>query len=341
MADRYAFDLPKEFIAQKPLEKRDQSNLMEWKEGKIMHRKFYQLKDYFQRNDVLVLNDSRVLSNLLEGRKVSGGRIRLLCLQEVDDARWECLVMGKRIREGLKFIIGDGSLEGTLEKQILEGRFIVQFDGQIGFRKALEEFGSVPLPEYIEDISPSFDFERYQTCFGMKEGSIAAPTAGLHFSKTLLEDLKSRDVKIRFITLHISIGTILRIKTGDLSSHKMYPEFVHVSSSVADVINQARADGRRIFVVGTTCLKALECAADDAGILHSFEGDTDLFIYPGYRFKFQPDAFITNFHLPKSAPLLMTVALIGWERIQEMYEEAKRKKYRFYSFGDAMIYFRT
>ncbi|MHC1592309.1 MAG: tRNA preQ1(34) S-adenosylmethionine ribosyltransferase-isomerase QueA [Candidatus Helarchaeales archaeon] len=339
MIERFTYDLPRDFIAQKPLEKRDESNLLAWKDGRMSFLKFHQIVKFFEPGDVLVLNNSRVAPCLLKGRKMTGGAIRLLVLKRQDEKNWECLVLGKKIRPGVRFLIEDEDISGILERRVFEGRFIVRFSDDVDVMKLMHQHGTVPLPEYIKEVDPDFDFERYQTCFAKEEGSIAAPTAGLHFTEELLNQIKKIGVDVLFITLHVGIGTILRIKTDDLTRHKMPPEFIRVTPQVASIVNERRNQGSRVFVVGTTTLKALENSAGNDGLVHPFEGESDLFIHPEYQFKFIPDAFITNFHLPKSSPLLMTAALVGWERLLRMYEEAKKRNFRFYSFGDAMIYF--
>jgi S-adenosylmethionine:tRNA ribosyltransferase-isomerase len=325
--ENFEYDLPKELIAQKPLEVRDSSRLMVL-DGGMVHTSFNALPDYLKGGDVLVLNDSRVVKAKLMGRKKSGGRIELLMLKSKGDDGI-CLIRGKKIRVGTEIEIGNVTSEVT-EK--LETGFQVKFDEKIS--NILEKFGEAPLPYYIK--TPLMDSERYQTVFSEKKGSIAAPTAGLHFTEQLIHQIKKKGVKIAKITLHIGPSTFLPLRKGEKGQHN--PEYFTIEKKDAKILNQGWEDGS-IFAVGTTSVKALESATVD-GVITAGDGWSSLFITPGYEFRVPIKGMITNFHLPRSSLLMLVCALFGREKILKSYSEAVKKGYRFYSFGDAMLILR-
>ncbi len=326
---RYDFHLPEELIAQEPVEPRDHARLMVLKD-KIEHRFFYNLPEYMQDGDVLILNDTRVIKARLKGIKDTGGKVEILILEKLDDNYYRCLVKGKKIRPGTVLIFED--IRGVVQRKN-EGICDIEFNGDI--MGLARERGEVPLPPYIKN-PPRDAEEKYQTVFAKNEGAVAAPTAGLHFTQELLEKIKNKGVKIGYITLHVSYGTFKQIKSEDIRHHKMEEEYYIVSKEVADMINNR--DGR-LFAVGTTVTRALESSSKN-GIVYPSQGFTNIFIYPGYEFQSGIDALITNFHIPKSSLILLVTAFGGYQRIMEAYKIAIEKKYRFYSFGDAMLIFK-
>ncbi|MEM2925005.1 MAG: tRNA preQ1(34) S-adenosylmethionine ribosyltransferase-isomerase QueA [Methanocellales archaeon] len=323
----FDYPLPKDLIAQTPVEPRNASRLLvlDCKSGEVAHRSFADIVDYFQAGDILVLNDSRVLPAKIKGRKTTGGKVELLLIKKLDDA-WECLIKGRNIHPGKKLIFNE--LEAIVIESFGLGRFKVKFNCEIS-RELLAKIGSLPLPPYIK--KELRDEERYQTIYGRVNGSLASTTAGLHFTPELLRELEQRGVSIVFITLHIGISTFLPVR--DIQKHKMEAEYCRVQEETANKLNSAKG---KIVAVGTTVVKALESACIN-GKIQPFDGFTDLFIYPGYEFKAKIDALITNFHLPRSTLLMLVCAYAGRERILRAYEEAIAQRYRFYSFGDAML----
>lgn len=326
----FDYHLPRALIAQQPAEPRDSSRLMVIGES-IEHRRFYELVEYLQEGDVLVLNDTRVIPARLTGCKPTGGRVRALLLQEVErDTLWECFLQGKNIRPGLRLFF-NGTKAQVLERTP-EGRWLVRFKASA--RRLMEQVGEMPLPPYIKQELE--DSSRYQTVYAARQGSIAAPTAGLHFTEQLLEKIRNMGVVLTTITLHVGAGTFLPVRTEDVSRHRMHEEYVTVSQQSADEINNRSG---RLIVVGTTTLRALE-AASQRGTVHSYEGWCDLFIHPPYAFQSPAEALVTNFHLPRSTLLMMVSAFAGRETILNAYRVAVEQGYRFYSFGDAMLIFR-
>ncbi len=330
MLSEYDYFLPREFIAQRPIEDRDLSRLMVLKQNGIEHAKYRNLQGYLEPGDVLVLNDSRVLAARLRGRKTTGGSVEALILGERDGVA-ECLIRGKNLRAGVLMDFGAGKARIVGKHN---GKYLLEFDAPL--YEIMAEVGEIPLPPYVK--AEAIDGQRYQTVYARVPGSIAAPTAGLHFTRSLLERLKEKGVGIVQITLHVGAATFAPVRVGDPSQHEVEPEYFEIGEESARAINEAKAEGRRVIVVGTTTLKALESAAENGGV-RSMYGWSNLFIHPPYGFNFKADALITNFHLPKSAPLMLVCAYAGRERIMRAYELAISEGYRFYSFGDAMLCF--
>lgn len=334
----FDFELPEELIAQHPVEPRDSSRLMVVPRagGAIAHRRFRDLPEFLRPGDALVVNETRVMPARLMGqREGTGGAIEVLLLKRVDRDRWETLVKpGKKARAGQRIIFGDGMLVGTVLDTTEVGGRIVEFTYEGVFEEVLDRLGQMPLPPYIHEQLA--DKERYQTVFAREWGSAAAPTAGLHFTPELLQRLEEMGVKLHKILLHVGLGTFRPVQVEDILEHKMHSEFYTVTPETAASLNEVRAAGGRIVAVGTTSVRTLETVTDEAGVVHAGEGWTDIFIYPGYRYK-AVDAMITNFHLPKSSLLMLVSAFAGRERMFEAYEVAVREQYRFFSFGDAML----
>lgn len=344
--DEFDYELPKELIAQTPAEQRDGCRMMvlDRKTGAIEHRHFYDVLDYLNEGDCLVLNDSRVIPARMYGIKEStGAHIELLLIKRIEGDRWESLVKpGKRLRPGDTVVLDDKRLFkahilGTYDEN--NGTRLIEFEYEGIFMERLEEIGSMPLPPYIERAAEDDDKEMYQTVYSRIDGSVAAPTAGLHFTKELLAKAEEKGVRIAYVTLHVGIGTFRPVKVENVEEHKMHFEECQVSEEAAEIVNDTIEKGGRIISVGTTSTRTLESAAvmTDAGFrLKAGEYSTGIFIYPGYSFKLV-DALITNFHLPKSTLLMLISALYDREKILEAYEEAVREKYRFFSYGDAML----
>lgn len=329
----FDYHLPKELIAQSPLEPRDSSRLMVLGR-QIEHRFFPDILDYFENGDTLVLNDSRVIPAKLLGKKSTGGQVEALVVSRAD-AGYECMIRGKNIHEGTKLHFGE--LEATV-LQILErpntNRYLVNFNCNGNLPDILEKIGEAPLPPYIKQKLENKN--RYQTVYSREKGSIAAPTAGLHFTNELLEKIKEKGVNIAYVTLHVSPGTFTPVKAEDIETHIMEPEYISIRKENAEMINGTKG---KLIAAGTTTVKALESSFIDGKIVEN-EGFSELFIYPPYRFKSRIDAMITNFHLPKSTLFMLVSAFAGRERLMEAYKEAILDSYRFYSFGDAMLVFR-
>lgn len=344
--DEFDYELPKELIAQTPAEQRDSCRMMvlDRKTGAIEHRHFYDVLDYLNEGDCLVLNDSRVIPARMYGTKEStGAHIELLLIKRIEGDRWESLVKpGKRLRPGDTVVLDDKRLFkahilGTYDED--NGTRLIEFEYEGIFMERLEEIGSMPLPPYIERAAEDDDKEMYQTVYSRIDGSVAAPTAGLHFTKELLAKAEEKGVRIAYVTLHVGIGTFRPVKVENVEEHKMHFEECQVSEEAAETVNDTIEKGGRIISVGTTSTRTLESAAvmTDAGFrLKAGDYSTGIFIYPGYSFKLV-DALITNFHLPKSTLLMLISALYDREKILEAYEEAVREKYRFFSYGDAML----
>ena len=333
----FDFFLPEELIAQTPLERRDASRLLtlDKNTGAVGHHHFYELPQFLRPGDCLVLNDSRVLPARLIGHRPTGGACEVLLLVDKGDNLWECLVRpGRKLKPGAQVIFGDGQLTATVEAELNDGKRAVRFHYQGIFLEILEELGRMPLPPYIK--AELRDQERYQTVYSKVVGSAAAPTAGLHFTTELLDKIRDIDVKVCYITLHVGLGTFRPVKAENLQDHEMHSEFCQISQETADVINETRRDGGRVICVGTTSCRTVESFASEDGTMTERSGWTNIFIYPGYRFKVL-DGLITNFHLPQSTLIMLVSALAGREHVLAAYEEAVREKYRFFSFGDAML----
>ena len=334
----FYFDLPQELIAQDPLEDRSSSRLLvlDKKTGKTQHRIFKDIVEYLRPGDCLVINDTKVIPARLFGvKKDTGAKIEVLLLKRRENDIWETLVKpGKKAKPGTVIDFGDGILTGTVIETVDDGNRLIQFSYEGIFEEILDRLGQMPLPPYITHQLK--DKNRYQTVYAVHEGSAAAPTAGLHFTKELLKQIEDMGVKIAHVTLHVGLGTFRPVKVDDVSKHHMHTEFYQVSKEAADTINNTKKNGGRIICVGTTSCRTIESASDKNGIVMAGEGDTDIFIYPGYRFRVL-DGLITNFHLPESTLLMLVSALTGRDNIMAAYKEAVDMKYRFFSFGDAMF----
>ena len=334
----FNYELPQELIAQDPLEDRASSRLMvlDKETGEIEHRTFRDIKQYLRKGDCLVINDTKVIPARLIGVKAgTGAKIEVLLLTRKENNVWETLVKpGKKCRTGTVIEFGDGLLKGTVIGQTEEGNRFVQFSFDGIFEEILDRLGQMPLPPYITHKLK--DRNRYQTVYAEHDGSAAAPTAGLHFTKDLLQEIREMGVDIVHVTLHVGLGTFRPVKEKDVLKHHMHSEFYIVTEDAADRINAAKAAGNRVICVGTTSCRTIESAADEDGIVHAKSDWTSIFIYPGYRFKVL-DCLITNFHLPESTLIMLVSALAGREHVLAAYEEAVRERYRFFSFGDAMF----
>lgn len=334
----FDFDLPEALIAQHPLEQRDHSRLLvlDRQSGAIQHRRFDNIVDYLHSGDVLVINNTRVIPARMFGVKKGGtAHIEVLLLKPVENQPdcWEVLVRpGKRVKQGAQIDFGEGRMTGTILEETDSGR-IMQFSYTGIFNEILDELGTMPLPPYIKEKLD--DQERYQTVYAKERGSAAAPTAGLHFTKELLEQVKAKGVEIVEVLLHVGLGTFRPVQTDDILEHKMHSEYYRITPAAAGTINRALEEGRRVIAVGTTSTRTLESAAKNGRVVAG-EGDTCIFIYPGYQFQIL-SGLITNFHLPKSTLVMLVSALAGREHILHAYAEAVQERYRFFSFGDAMF----
>ena len=334
----YYYDLPQELIAQDPLEHRDASRLliMNKQTGETKDGVFRDVLDHLRPGETLVLNNTRVIpARLLGTRKGTGAAIEVLLLKRKENDIWETLVRpGKKMKPGTEVTFGDGSLTAEVLEVVEDGNRLVQFHYEGIFEEVLDRLGEMPLPPYITHKLQ--DKNRYQTVYAKYEGSAAAPTAGLHFTEELLEEIRKKGVNIAYVTLHVGLGTFRPVKVDDVTQHHMHTEWYNVPQETADVINATHAAGKRVICVGTTSCRTIESAADENGIVHAGADDTSIFIYPGYRFKAM-DALITNFHLPESTLVMLVSAFAGREHILNAYQGAVEKKYRFFSFGDAML----
>ena len=333
----FDFYLPEELIAQTPLEKRDGSRLLvlDKESGAMEHRHFYDLPEYLRAGDCLVLNNSRVLPARLIGTRPGGGAVELVLLRDLGEGRWECLSRpGRKTKPGTELSFGSGELKATVEAVAEGGNRIVKFDYQGIFLEVLERLGKMPLPPYIKEELQ--DPERYQTVYSRELGSAAAPTAGLHFTNELLEKIQAMGVKVCYVTLHVGLGTFRPVKEDEIENHEMHSEFCIIPEDTARTVTETKQKGGRIVAVGTTSCRTLESFAKDDGTLEACSGWTDIFIYPGYSFKCI-DALVTNFHLPESTLIMLVSALAGREHILNAYKTAVEEKYRFFSFGDAML----
>ena len=331
------YDLPEELIAQTPLERRDGSRLMvlNRETGEIQHKHFYDVIDYLNPGDCLVMNDSRVLPARLMGHRPTGGVVEVLLLRDLGNKCWECLCKpGRKMQVGNEVIFGDGELTAVVREVREDGNRVVEFRYEGIFLEVLERLGKMPLPPYIKEELQ--DQERYQTVYSKVLGSAAAPTAGLHFTPELLEQIKAKGVNIGYVTLHVGLGTFRPVKEDEITDHEMHSEYCTIPQETADLINRTKAAGGRCICVGTTSCRTLESWAAEDGHMEAKAGWTNIYIYPGYRFKVM-DGLVTNFHLPESTLIMLVSAFAGREHVLAAYEEAVREKYRFFSFGDAML----
>ena len=334
----YFFDLPEELIAQDPLEDRSSSRLLvlDKNTGKTTHRSFKDILDYIRPGDCLVLNNTKVIpARLLGVKEDTNAAVEVLLLKRRENDVWETLVKpGKKLRPGARMVFGDGLLKAEVLEVVEEGNRLVKFYYDGIWEEVLDALGEMPLPPYITHKLQ--DKNRYQTVYAKYEGSAAAPTAGLHFTNELLEELKEKGIKLAYVTLHVGLGTFRPVKVDNVLEHHMHTEYYQVSREAADIINDTKKNGHRVICVGTTSCRTIESAADENGYMSECCGNTDIFIYPGYRFKVL-DCLITNFHLPESTLVMLVSALAGREHVLSAYEEAVKERYRFFSFGDAMM----
>lgn len=334
----YYFDLPQELIAQDPLEDRSSSRLLmlDRKSGKVNHNVFKNITEYLNPGDCLVLNNTKVIpARLLGVKEDTGAAVEVLLLKRKENDVWETLVKpGKKLRPGAKMVFGDGLLKAEVQEVVEEGNRLVKFYYDGIWEEVLDQLGEMPLPPYITHKLQ--DKNRYQTVYAKYEGSAAAPTAGLHFTKELLDELEEKGVKLAYVTLHVGLGTFRPVKVDNVLNHHMHTEYYQVSQKAADIINETKQNGGRVICVGTTSCRTVESAADEKGRLEECCGNTDIFIYPGYRFKVL-DGLITNFHLPESTLVMLVSAFAGRKNVLSAYEEAIKEGYRFFSFGDAMF----
>ena len=333
----FYYDLPEELIAQTPLLKRDSSRLMvlDRMTGEVQHKHFYDIIDYLNPGDCLVMNDSRVLPARLLGHRPTGGAVEVLLLRDLGEKRWECLCKpGRKMQVGTEVSFGDGELTATVREVREDGNRVVEFHYEGIFLEVLERLGKMPLPPYIK--AELQDQERYQTVYSREVGSAAAPTAGLHFTNELLDKIRKKGVKTAFVTLHVGLGTFRPVKAEEVTDHHMHAELCMMSEETADILNETRRSGGRIICVGTTSCRTLESLAHEDGSVTASSKWTEIFIYPGYRFKAM-DGLITNFHLPESTLVMLVSAFAGREHVLNAYKEAVEQRYRFFSFGDAMF----
>ena len=332
------YDLPEELIAQTPLQQRDTSRLcvLDRASGQVSHKHFYDIIDYLQPGDCLVMNDSRVLPARLIGcREPGGGAVEIVLLIDRGDNVWECLVRpGRKVKPGVKLSFGNGELKAEVLEVKEGGNRLIRFYYEGIFLEILERLGKMPLPPYIKE--ELHDAERYQTVYSKEIGSAAAPTAGLHFTNEMLNKIESMGVKVCYVTLHVGLGTFRPVKVENVLEHEMHSEYCVISKETAEIINQVKREGGRVICVGTTSCRTIESWAAEDGTLQESSGWTNIFIYPGYKFKVL-DCLVTNFHLPESTLIMLISALAGREHVLNAYRQAVEEKYRFFSFGDAMF----
>ena len=336
MTKDFWYDLPEELIAQTPLERRDASRLMVMNRetGEICHRHFFDIVEYLRPGDCLVMNDSRVLPARLLGHRPSGGAVEVLLLRDLGEKCWECLCKpGRKMQVGSEVVFGNGELTAVVREVREDGNRVVEFRYEGIFLEVLERLGKMPLPPYIKEELA--DQERYQTVYSREVGSAAAPTAGLHFTQELLDKIRNMGVNTAFVTLHVGLGTFRPVKAEQITDHHMHSELCMMSEETADVLNRTKREGGRIICVGTTSCRTLESLAGEDGRFAAGSKWTDIFIYPGYRFKAM-DGLVTNFHLPESTLVMLVSAFAGREHVLNAYAEAVKERYRFFSFGDAM-----
>jgi len=330
------YQLPEKLIAQTPLEKRDHSRLMvlNRKSGEVAHKHFYDILDYLKPGDCLVMNDSRVLPARLLGHRPTGGAVEVLLLRDLGNKRWECLCKpGRKMQVGNEVVFGNGELTAVVTEVMDDGNRIIEFHYTGIFLEVLERLGKMPLPPYIKEELQ--DQERYQTVYSREIGSAAAPTAGLHFTNELLEEIRGKGVKTAFVTLHVGLGTFRPVKADEITEHHMHSELCMLSQETADILNETKRSGGRVICVGTTSCRTLESLVNEDGSFEAKSKWTEIFIYPGYCFKAM-DGLITNFHLPESTLVMLVSAFAGREHVLNAYSEAVKEEYRFFSFGDAM-----
>ena len=330
------YHLPEELIAQTPLQQRDASRLlvMDRQTGAVSHRHFFDILDYLNPGDCLVMNDSRVLPARLLGNRPTGGAVELLLLKDLGDKKWECLAKpGRKLQEGQQVVFGEGKLTATILEVKPDGNRVVEFHYDGIFLEVLEQLGKMPLPPYIK--AELQDQERYQTVYSREVGSAAAPTAGLHFTEELLEKIRQKGIKTAFVTLHVGLGTFRPVKAEEITQHHMHAELCMISAETAQILNETKQSGGRVICVGTTSCRTLESLAQPDGSFTEKSAWTEIFIYPGYTFRAM-DGLITNFHLPESTLVMLVSAFAGREHVLEAYRQAVEEKYRFFSFGDAM-----
>ena len=334
----FYYYLPKELIAQTPLEPRDSSKMMvlSKEDGSILHKHFYDVVDMLNDGDCLILNDSRVLPARIFGNKEdTGASVEFLMLRQIENNTWETLAKpGKKAKVGTKFVFGDGIMTGTVRDVTEEGNRIIDFECEESIYTALDKIGQMPLPPYITEKLN--DKERYQTVYSNEIGSAAAPTAGLHFTKELLQKIKDKGINIGYVTLHVGLGTFRPVKVDNITEHKMHSEHYEIPETTAELIKQTKANGKRVIAVGTTSCRTLESVAQKHGEIVPCNGFTDIFIYPGFEFKVL-DGLITNFHLPESTLIMLVSAFTGYEHTMNAYKTAVENEYRFFSFGDSMM----
>ncbi|MBR6148567.1 MAG: tRNA preQ1(34) S-adenosylmethionine ribosyltransferase-isomerase QueA [Lachnospiraceae bacterium] len=334
----FYYELPQELIAQDPLEDRSSSRLMVLNKnnGRVSHKRFSDITEYLRKGDCLVLNNTKVIpARLLGVKEDTGAAVEVFLLKRLDANTWETLVKpGKKLKPGARVVFGDGLLRCEIKEVVQEGNRIVSFEYDGIWEEVLDKLGEMPLPPYITHKLQ--DKNRYQTVYAKFEGSAAAPTAGLHFTKELLKQIEDMGVDIAYVTLHVGLGTFRPVKVDDVTEHHMHSEYYIVDQDAADKINRAKASGNRVICVGTTSCRTIESAADENGHIEPIQGDTSIFIYPGYKFKLL-DCLITNFHLPESTLIMLVSALAGRENVLNAYKEAVKERYRFFSFGDAMF----
>ena len=332
----FYYDLPEQLIAQVPLEQRDESRLMTLsrQSGEITHRHFYDIVDMLKAGDCLILNDTRVLPARIYGTRTTGAVVEFVLLNQHEQSVWECLAgPGKKAKVGDRFTFGDGVMRGEVIDVLEGGNRLVRFEHENDFYRTLDMIGQMPLPPYIKEKLE--DKERYQTVYSRELGSAAAPTAGLHFTPELLKRLRDKGVNIGYVTLHVGLGTFRPVKEEDIEQHKMHTEHYRMPRETAELINRTKAEGGRVICVGTTSCRTVESVAG-RGAIEECSGDTGIFIYPGYKFKCM-DGLITNFHLPESTLIMLVSAFAGYEHTMNAYRTAVAEKYRFFSFGDAML----
>lgn len=334
----FFYQLPENLIAQVPLKQRDSSRLLvlNKKTGDASHEVFHNIKQYFKPGDCLILNNTKVLPARIYGTRTdTGAVVEFLLLNRIDDTHWEVITgPGKKAREGHCFTFGDGCLAAKVTKVLPDGNRIAEFTYDGNFYQVLDRIGEMPLPHYI--TAKLEDKDRYQTVYAKERGSAAAPTAGLHFTNELLDEIRQMGIKVAFVTLHVGLGTFRPVKEEEIENHHMHTEHYHLPKETAQIINETKQKGGRVFAVGTTCCRTLESVAARCGEICEDEGDTDIFIYPGYEFKCI-DALITNFHLPESTLIMLVSAFAGYEHTMNAYKIAVEEEYRFFSFGDAML----
>lgn len=334
----FYFDLPEELIAQDPLEDRSSSRLLVLNKdtGEVKHRIFKDVTEYLKPGDCLVLNNTKVIpARLLGEREGTGAHVEVLLLKRHEGDVWETLVKpGKKCRPGSRLVFGDGLLKAEVLETVEEGNRLIHFEYEGIFEEVLDKLGEMPLPPYITHKLQ--DKNRYQTVYAKYDGSAAAPTAGLHFTPELLREIETKGIKIAYVTLHVGLGTFRPVKEENILDHHMHSEYYQVTQEAADIINETKKNGGRVFCVGTTSCRTVESASTDDGVIHAGCDNTEIFIYPGYKFKVL-DCLITNFHLPESTLVMLVSALAGRERVLDAYKEAVKERYRFFSFGDAML----